>query len=172
MADVTPYLQGLTDFVTMDGTQHHLPGWDLIIAHPPCTYLTKVSSVLLWHRVDGRLIIDEDRYKKGLEGRTFFLQCLNAAADFVAVENPIPMALFGLPRSSCYASPHWYGVKYTKKTLYWLRNLPPLFPTIIHPHPKPYHYSSRGKYRSRTFPLMAEAIAEQWGSYVEQHLYL
>ena len=56
--------------------------------------------------------------------------------------------------------------QYTKKTLYWVRNLPPLVADIDHPNPKEYVRSSRGKYRSRTFPELAQAIARQWSSYI------
>jgi hypothetical protein len=96
----------------------------------------------------------------------FFRRCLQAKADYVAVENPLPMKRAGLPKPSCFIQPSWYGVKYTKKTLYWLRNLPPLLPTLIYPNPKEFVRASRGKYRSRTFPQVAQAMAEQWGKYI------
>ena len=160
--DVRPFLHGRSHFQTMDGKLHTLAKWDLIIAHPPCTYLCKVSSV---HMVKNG-IIQTERYQKMLEARAFFFECLSAQADYVAVENPIPMARARLPRPSCYACPSWFGVKYTKKTLYWLRNLPPLVAEIDHPCPKEYVHSSRGKYRSRTFPEMARGIARQWSTYI------
>lgn len=165
--DVTPFLEGRTQFTTQDGSEYHLERWDIIIAHPPCTYLCKVSSVQMWR--DGQL--DQTRLEKMRQGRDFFYKCLNALAPFVAVENPIPMARAGLPRPSFFACPSWYGVKYTKKTLYWVRNLPPLMAGVQHPHPKSFVRASRGKYRSRTFPQLAQAIAEQWGDYVLQHLH-
>lgn len=160
--DVTPYLRGLTQFETSDGLRHTVSKWDLIIAHPPCTYICRVSSV---HMVKNG-IIQQERLSKMHEAVQFFYECLNANATYVAVENPIPMARAGLPRPSCYINPSWFGVKYTKKTLYWLRNLPPLFATIDYPTPKDYVRASRGKYRSRTFPQVAEQIAKQWGSYI------
>lgn len=160
--DVTPYLDGMTQFRTMDGKLHRLKHWDLIIAHPPCTYLCKVSSVQMVK--DGK--VDPVRYEKMMEARSFFFKCLNAQANFVAVENPLPMARARLPKPSCYADPSWYGVKYTKKTLYWLVNLPPLMSAAHYPNAKSYVNCSRGKYRSRTFPELAKAIAEQWGSYI------
>lgn len=160
--DVTELLYGRTRFQTMDGKLHCLAKWDLIIAHPPCTYLCNVSSV---HIVKNG-VLQTDRYQKMLEARAFFFECLSAQADYVAVENPIPMARARLPRPSCYACPSWFGVKYTKKTLYWLKNLPPLVAEIDHPHPKVYVHSSRGKYRSRTFPEMAKGIARQWSTYI------
>lgn len=162
MGDVTRLLQGCTRFTTQDGISHVVPGWDLIIAHPPCTYLCRVSSV---HMVkDG--IINAERYSKMLEARQFFFTCLEAKAKYVAVENPIPMRRAQLPKPSCFIQPSWFGVKYTKKTLFWLKNLPPVMPTIEYPNPKEFVRSSRGKYRSRTFPQVADAIAIQWSEYI------
>lgn len=164
--DVTPYLHGVTQFVTMDGKKHHLKKWHLIIAHPPCTYLCKVSSVHLCRHTDEGIILDEIRYQKMLDAAAFFHECLNAIADYVAVENPLPMARAGLPKPSCFLHPSWFGVKYTKKTLFWLRNLPPIMAQLEHSHPKVFVRCSRGKYRSRTFPEVAQAIARQWSDYI------
>lgn len=160
--DVTPLLEGRSTFQTMDGKLHNLAKWDLIIAHPPCTYLCKVSSV--WMVINGE--VQQDRYKKMLEGREFFYKCLNAQAKYVAVENPLPMARAELPPPSCYACPSWFGVKYTKKTLYWLKNLPPIMAEKVYSSPKELVRSSRGKYRSRTFPEMAAGIARQWSEFI------
>lgn len=160
--DVLPLLDGLQDFLTQDNQPHHVDHWNLIIAHPPCTYLCKVSSVQM--KKNGQ--IDPVRYCRLLIARDFFFRCLRANADHVAVENPLPMALAQLPRPDCFIQPSWFGVRYTKKTLYWLRNLPPIMPTIENPNPKQFVRSSRGKYRSRTFPEVAQALAEQWSSYI------
>lgn len=160
--DVTPFLKGRCHFQTMDGKLHRLPKWDLIIAHPPCTYLCKVSSPLMVK--DGKLC--SDRYEKMMEAREFFMLCLNAQADYVAVENPLPMARAQLPKPDCFIQPTWFGVKYTKKTLYWLKGLPPIMPNASYPNPKSFLLSSRGKYRSRTFPEVAKAIAEQWTKFI------
>lgn len=164
--DVIPYLYGRYEFVTMDGRRHHVPRWDLIIAHPPCTYLCKLSSVQLMK--GGHL--DMDRYMLMIEAREFFLKCLGALAPFVAVENPLPMARACLPPPSCYADPAWYGYRYRKKTLYWTKNLPPLFAQVINPDAAQLVHCSRGKYRARTSPNLAMAIAKQWGAWVKQHL--
>ncbi len=171
--DVTPLLHGDTAFKVQAGFLRCVPRWDLIIAHPPCTYLSKVSSPLMYKEplepIDcngEQLMLNRTRYDSMIKGREFFYECLNANAPYVAVENPIPMRMARLPRPSCYAHPSWYGVKYTKKTCYWLKNLPPLMPTIEYPNPREFHRASRGKYRSRTFPQMAEAIAEQWSNYI------
>lgn len=164
MQDVRPYLQGKTNFYTEDGKYHRIPRWDLIIAHPPCTYLCKVGSVHMWE--DGRF--NWGRYGKMLLARRFFMECLDAKAPYVAVENPLPMKRARLPIPSCFIQPSWYGVKYTKKTLYWLRNLPPLMAGVEHPSPKCFVTASRGKYRSRTFPQVAAALARQWHDYICQ----
>lgn len=164
--DVSPLLDGQTRFTTESGCTVEVSGWDLIIAHPPCTYLCRVSSV--WMKIHGE--IQPERFAKMKEAREFFFHCLNANAHYVAVENPIPMRLAQLPRPSCFLEPSWFGVKYTKKTLYWLKNLPPIMPEIIYPNPKEYVRASRGKYRSRTFPQVAKAIAEQWSSYILDNL--
>ena len=162
MGDVTPYLNGRTWFKTQDGHWHRLSKWHLIVAHPPCTYLCKVSSVQLWKNGE----IDPIRLHQMELAAEFFRRCLQAKADYVAVENPLPMKRAGLPKPSCFIQPSWYGVKYTKKTLYWLRNLPPLLPSLIYPNPKCFVTASRGKYRSRTFPQVAQAMAKQWGKYI------
>lgn len=171
--DVTPFLRGETQFRVQSGAQISVHRWDLIIAHPPCTYLCKVSSIhmlanpdytIIWHGQVKR--VNKARYTLMLAARSFFFECLNAEAPFVAVENPIPMAIAQLPRPSCYACPSWFGVKYTKKTLYWLRNLPPVMATLEYPNPKEFVRCSRGKYRSRTFPELAAALAHQWSEYI------
>lgn len=186
LGDVTPLLDGATEFTTQDGTRCTIDHWDLIIAHPPCTYLCKISSVHMAKRIspieeipDGwfadvddddqntLLIINEWRYKQMKKARQFFLRCWNTnAAHYLAVENPLPMARAKLPKPTTFIDPSWFGVKYTKKTLYWLRNLPPILPTIEHPTPRCFVTASRGKYRSRTFPQVAQAIAQQWSQYI------
>lgn len=166
IADVRSLFAKNVHFITGDGRAHQVCQWDLIVSHPPCTYICKMGSV--WMVKNG--ILQRDRYEKMKDAVRFFYQCFNAPARFVAVENPLPMARAGLPPPSCYIQPSWFGVKYTKKTLYWLRNLPPLLPTIVHPNPKEYVRASRGKYRSRTFPQVAKAMAAQWSDYILDEL--
>ena len=171
--DVSEYLDGKTNFTTQDGITHHVDQWHLIVAHPPYTYLCKVGSPWLHHPItgnawlNGELVpVNYERYQKMKQARTFFFKCLNAKAPYVAVENPIPMRAAELPKPNAYACPSWYGVKYTKKTCYWLRNLPSLVAEIEYPQPKCFVTSSRGKYRSRTFTQLANAIARQWSEYI------
>lgn len=172
-SDVRPYLHGETEFTTQSGNREKVSRWDLVIAHPPCTYLCRLSSCQLYKEpttacvIDGEVIVANwNRVEELKKGRAFFYECLNAQAPYVAVENPIPMRLANLPRPTCFADPSWYGVKYTKKTCYWLKNLPSLMGGIQYPNPKSYVGSSRGKYRSRTFPQLADAIAKQWSQYI------
>ena len=175
--DVTPYLMGTTSFKTADGKRHRINHWDLIIAHPPCTYLCKVSSPLMYqeptirlHTIKGWRDVNINRWQNLKKAREFFMKCLNAKCHYLAVENPLPMAVAQLPKPTTFIHPSWFGVKYTKKTLYWLKNLPPVMPTIEFANPRSYHYCSRGKYRSRTFPQVAEAIATQWSAYILDEL--
>lgn len=167
--DVRPLLRGRTQFQTMDGVFHKVHRWDLIIAHPPCTYLCKASAVHMYHDVSQCVIIDGvgvmvngARYFKLAEGRDLFYECLNAMAPYIAVENPVPLRVAQLPAPSTYVEPWWFGDTVSKKTCYWLRNLPPPIATCINPVHRSLVAHTRGKYRSRTSVLMARAIAKQW----------
>ena len=150
----------------MDNKTHRLEKWHLIIAHPPCTYLCKVGSV--WLHKDGQ--VDQDRFAKMMQAREFFMICYDAVADYVVVENPLPMARANLPKPSCFVQPFWFGHPYSKKTLYWLRNLPPLMPEKEIANFKEYVRSSRGKYRSRSFLGIANAMVKQWGNFILDEL--
>ena len=173
LGDVRPLLHSGVQFTTEDGQSHHVHKWDLIVAHPPCTYLCKVGSPWLYVNpnrlvtIYNRLVmVNWQRWQAMKDARKFFYECLQADADYLAVENPIPMAVALLPKPSTFIQPSWFGVKYTKKTLYWLRNLPPLMPELEHPNPREFTRASRGKYRSRTFPQVADAMARQWLDYI------
>lgn len=177
VGDCRPYLQSRRVFYTQSGVLQIVPGWDLIIAHPPYTYLTKVGSPWLYHDPDFVDIrngvssyINSKRYVQMMQARDFFMECLCAAAPYLAVENPIPMAMAELPKPSSYACPSWYGCKYSKKTLYWLKNLPDLMPEIWPGNVKCFVRSSRGIYRSRTYPGLAAALAKQWSNYILDNL--
>ena len=148
--------------------------WDLLIAHPPCTYLTAAGAMRLYTK-DG-IIKDYLRLQKGKDAADFFMDFLNADCDRIAVENPIPMKIFGLPQYSQIIEPYEYGHPFKKKTCLWLKNLPKLIPTDIveptgywvgaHGHNKAKYGMSAGfrdpKMRSKTFPGIAKAMAEQW----------
>ena len=93
--DVLPLLNGNCEFVTMDDVMHRIDGkWDLIIAHPPCTYLSNAGA--RWLYAGGEL--NEERYRKGIDGKKFFMSMLNADCQRIAVENPIPSSIYDLPQ--------------------------------------------------------------------------
>lgn len=164
--DANKFLDGLTIFRTQDGKRHRVSGWDCIIAHPPCTYLCKVGSPWMVHLGT----INKERYEKMQSAREFFMRCLDAPAHFVCVENPLPMGRAQLPPPTTFVQPSWFGHKYTKKTLLWLKNLPPVMPTILYPNPKEFVRASRGKYRARTFHGVAQAMAEQWFPIISKYV--
>lgn len=159
-------------FDTCDGKYHLIRGdWDLIIAFPPCTYLTKVSAPCMVK--DG--VIQEDRYQKMLVARNFFLQILDGATcPHIAVENPTPLALAALPPYDQAIQPWMFGHSYKKRTCLWLRGLPPLMPTLlVYDDLVPWCSSTKGGkvsgsfMRSKTFPGIAAAMAAQWADYIE-----
>lgn len=150
--------------------------WDLIIAHPPCTYLTKAGA--------NRLVINgtvqEGRFRKGIEAKEFFMNFLDTECKHVAVENPIPNKRFGLPPYTQIIQPFYFGDPYYKTTCLWLKGLPPLFSTCLcepigkwvnctdhRKNKQQDEWSKSGvrtaKARSKTFPGIARAMAEQWG---------
>ena len=151
-------------------------GWDLIIAHPPCTYLSNAGACRLYPQ---KGVLNVDRYKQGLAAKEFFLKLLNAPCDRLCVENPVPSKVFELPEHTQEIQPWQYGHPVTKKTRLWLRGLPMLEPTNIVVPVAPYCPSGTGrkdrsKYgtakrgndrleRSKTFWGIARAMAEQWG---------
>lgn len=158
--------------------QYHIKGdcwsvieshsWDLIIAHPPCTYLSKAGANLLLK--SGGIIKDSRRYDAMLAAREFFMRFYNLEGVRLCIENPIPMARCNLPMHSQTIQPYEFGDPYTKKTLLWLKNLPYLMPYN-------YGYNNRSllgilswtsvfhdsKNRSKTFPGIVSAMATQWG---------
>ena len=175
--DVLPLLNGGCEFVTMDGQAHKIVGkWDLIIAHPPCTYMSKAGARFMY-TVSGQ--ISHDRLGKAMQAKEFFMQFYNADCDSICIENPTPLKVVGLPKENQVIQPYMFGDPYSKRTLLWLKGLPELKPTNVLESFVPYLPSntggfSRGKGGSRgvahnakdaskTFPGVAKAMAEQWG---------
>ena len=140
--------------------------WDMIIAFPPCTYLSAAGACRLFQK--GKL--NEERYKKGLAGKAFFLSLLNADCPRVAVENPVSLTIYKLPLYTQEIQPWQFGHPYTKKTRLWLSGLPCLQPTNIVEPLGPWVCSGRkdggaahhSLARSKTFIGIAKAMAEQW----------
>ena len=175
--DVLPLLNGYAVFKTCDGILHYVVGrWDMIIAFPPCTYLTNASAVRM--RVKGQIV--PQRYAKAMEAKAFFMSFLVADCSKIAVENPTPMKLVGLPPYTQVLQPWQYGHPYTERTCLWLKGLLPLEPTdIITEGVTPYvnggckdangnyrRFQGRKerdpKIRAKTFPGIAAAMADQW----------
>ena len=166
-------------FKTMDGTYHEVSRWDLIIAHPPCTYLTVTGN--RWFNVEkyGEKAIERARLRE--EAKDFFMAFINADCDRIAVENPIGVMSTSYRKPDQIIQPYWFGDPFEKRTCLWLKGLPKLKPTnMVKPEPR-IEYSSgstlpawfaeaaslpaaeRSRIRSQTFPGFAEAMAEQWG---------
>lgn len=178
--DVLPLLNGKCLFKTQDGTEWFIPcKWDMIIAHPPCTYLClsgqKHCNVELYGEKAKERIQERD---KAID---FFMQFVNADCDKIAIENPVGIMTRYYKKADQYIQPLQFGHPTAKKTGLWLKGLQKLRPTkiveqefhisgtgrkwdkwfwessLIHP------LSERSKFRSRTFEGIAKAMAEQWG---------
>lgn len=174
LGDVLPLINGNCRFHTMDGKRHKINGkWDMLIAHPPCTYLTSAGACRLLSK--GKL--NRERLENGLAAKDFFLRFYYADCNRICIENPAPLKCYSLPRYSQVIQPYMFGEKVTKRTCLWLIGLPPLVPTnnVGKPDTATYirkngemHYKcwtqqlSSQKSRSKTFPCIAEAMAEQW----------
>lgn len=181
--DVLNILNG-GEFSTMDGAEHSVDKWDLLIAHPPCTYLSNAGACRLYKVINGITYIERERFEKGLDGKEFFMSCYNAECEHIAVENPIPSAIYRMPPYTQSIQPYEYGEPYSKKTCLWLKGLPNLEPTKILTEYKPYvscgtsknkgnkdksgvsRSGGAAKVRSKTFQGIAQAMAQQWSAYL------
>lgn len=187
--DVLKILNG-GNFKTMDGMEHYIESWDMIIAFPPCTHLA-VSGALWFEkkRLDGR-------QREGIE---FFCNFLNLNCEKVVIENPIGIISgdyipkyfpdlsekYGLPKKPTQIIHPWmFGNNHSKSTCLWIKGLNPLIPEIKDA-PKNLEYfewidkktgkkkrepkwitdarKEKARIRSKTFPGIARAMAEQWG---------
>ena len=173
--DVLPLLNGDCTFTTADTHTHTQAGaWDLIIAHPPCTDLA-VSGA--------RHFAQKQKDGRQQKSIVLFMQMALANCDRVAVENPVGIMSSAWRRPDEIIQPYEFGHPYKKTTCLWLKGLPPLKPTeIVEPEIKTYtckngktvHFSAdyggggtgSGKRRSKTYPGIARAMAEQWGEYI------
>ncbi|MCK5611897.1 hypothetical protein KAR91_59050 [Candidatus Pacearchaeota archaeon] len=163
-------------------------GWDMLIAHPPCTYLTVTGNKWFNHPDDKHLPTSErrphprfpDRQRQREEAMEFFLMLANAPIEKIAIENPVGVVSTLWRRPDQYIQPYHFGEPHSKKTGLWLKNLPPLKTTkIVEPEWHIYKDGRRDpmwhvetmklsphermKARSKTFLGVAEAMAEQWG---------
>lgn len=153
-----PHFQGCA----LEVLRHRGP-FDVLIAHPPCTYLA--NSGVRWLYTGGRGDVrDEERWQLM---RDFFLRLLDSDVPHVCVENPVQHHHAALPPFTQSIQPWQFGHPETKRTCLWLRGLSPLTPTKIVSGRKPrVHHASpspdRWKERSRTLPGIATAMAEQF----------
>src|SRR4030042_5932448 len=140
-----------------DDVLNHLnDGWDLMIAHPPCTYLC--VSGARWFKY---------RQNEQHEAIMFFMSLVNAPIPKVCIENPIGVMSTEYRKPDQIIQPWMFGHGETKATCLWLKGLPKLKPTHVVPgrearvHKMP-PSKDRWKERSRTYPGIAQAMAEQW----------
>lgn len=154
------------NFITCDNKDHFVTKWDLLIAHPPCTFLTATGSQHMYPH--GR--IDVYRWQQAMEAKKFFLEFYNAPIDKICVENPVPITYIGLPPYTQIIHPCYFGSLYKKRTCLWLKNLQPLKRTHfdidgISRSKAAWFNNCKDKHlaRSKTFIEVANAMAEQWG---------
>ena len=166
--DVLPLINGNCEFVTMDGIVHKIEGErNLIIAHPPCTYLAVSGN--RWFNIEKYGDKARERLKLREEAYDFFMKFINAKCKHIAVENPIGYMNTHYRKPDQIIQPWQFGHGETKATCLWLKGLPLLQPTNIVKEREQRIWkmgpsTKRAKERSKTFPGIAKAIAEQWGS--------
>lgn len=172
------------EITTMDGKTHHIPKWDLLIAHPPCTYLALSGN--RWFNVEVYGDKAKQRIKSRDDAAKFFMEFAGAACDRIVVENPVGYMSTHYRKPDCIIQPYYFGDSARKATCLWLKGLPKLTPTDIvesdiirykngNGTDNPWHMETmklppteRAKARSKTFPGIAKAFAEQWGDYILQ----
>ena len=188
MGDVIPLLDRVGNgnnwwpdiyFITMDGAEHFVERWDVIICFPPCTYLTVTGN--RWFNVEryGEKAIQ--RQKNREEAIKFFMTFAIADCTRIAIENPVGIMSSEWRKPDQIINPYEFGDPFEKKTCLWLKGLPKLKPTNIVDVPPRKRFDSgksmpqwyaeawhmpkeeRAKLRSKTFPGIAKAMAEQWG---------
>ncbi len=167
--DIEPCSGGHPEWHIQDDVLKHLDkGWDLIIAHPPCTYLSNAGARFLYPKG----VLNQERLKKGLEAKEFFMKLYNANCPKICVENPVSSKIFDMPPHTQEIQPFEFGHPFKKKTRLWLKGLEPLKPTEIVEVSESTKIAGnwfnkggkdRQKNRSKTFEGIAKAMAEQWG---------
>jgi len=177
--DILPSESPLGDHYQCDIMDIIDHGWDLMIAHPPCTFMSNAGACRMYPQ---KGIVDPERLKKAMDAKEFFMKLLDAPIPMICIENPKPLNIVGLPPETQIIQPWMFGESYTKKTLLWLKNLPPLIETdVITEGIVPFCPSGTGrklggkslgaairgndsKNRSKFFKGMADAMAAQWGN--------
>ena len=190
LGDALKAIQG-GQIVTMDGVTHDIPKWDLLIAHPPCTYLTVTGN--RWFNVERYGDKARQRLKDREQAAAFFMAFVNANCDMIAIENPIGYMSTAYRKADQVIQPYMFGHPTRKATCLWLKGLPKLKPTnIVEVDTSDYYeyVSAKGtikhdarsrskgnksewaKNRSKTYPCIAAAMADQWGCMPEYEVQL
>lgn len=180
--DVLPLLNGNCRFTTADGAEHTISSkWDLIIAHPPCTYLTVCANK--FYNINRYGQKAEKRLKDREAAIEFFMKFVYADCEHIAIENPVGVISTRYRKPDQIIHPYFFGENFSKSTCLWLKNLPKLkatnmvekgeFVTFSSGKKMPKWYSDlfkncktqteRSLMRSKTFQGVAKAMAEQWG---------
>ena len=180
--DVLPLLNGNCRFTTADGAEHTISSkWDLIIAHPPCTYLTVCAN--RYYDINRYGQKAEKRLKDREAAIEFFMKFVYADCEHIAIENPVGVISTRYRKPDQIIHPYFFGENFSKSTCLWLKNLPKLkatnvvdkgeFVTFSSGKKMPKWYSDlfkncktqteRSLMRSKTFQGVAKAMAEQWG---------
>lgn len=190
MQDVIPLLNGFCLFKTCDGLEHYLDEkWDMIIAFPPCTHLCSAGQHWFARGLKATSLREE--------AVAFFMMFTNADCEKIAIENPIGIMSTRFRKPDQKIQPWMFGHPATKNTCLWLKNLPILIPTDILEKPEGgwenqsftkdgryggfKNYDENGKIlawndprtariRSKTYPGIAKAMAEQWGGDARCHV--
>lgn len=182
LGDALKAIQG-GQIVTMDGVPHDIAKWDLLIAHPPCTYLTNTGN--RWFNIERYGEKARKRHQDRKEAVNFFMAFVNADCDRIAIENPIGYMSTAYRKADQIIQPYQFGYPARKATCLWLKRLPKLKPTeIVEYKLKIGNYSDglaaawaedengkilrwndpeTARQRSKTVPGIARAMAEQWG---------
>lgn len=180
--DVLSLLNGNCSFTTCDNTLHEMRGkWDLIIAHPPCTYLTITGN--RWFNIEKYGEKAKERIKLREDAIEFFMSFINADCKHIAVENPVGVMSTSYRKPDQTIQPYYFGDAFEKKTCLWLKGLPLLKPTnMVKPEERvkfasgktmPKWYADcwslskeeRSRVRSKTFDGIARAMSEQWSNF-------
>ena len=139
--------------------------YDLMIAHPPCTYLSNAGARHLWAWWQ----LNKERYTKWLEAKEFFMKLLNAPIKYIAIENPIQSKIYEIPKYNQIIQPYEHWHPFSKRTCLRLKNLPNIIPTDVVDYQSTRvvwnwfnkWWKERQKNRSKTFPWIAKAISQQ-----------
>lgn len=180
VGDCLQLLDGDCEFTTQDGRRHRQLGeWQLLVAHPPCTYMSAAGARWMYPEAG---LLSEERLARAMRARDFFFLLYNAKCRYIAIENPRPLSVVGLPRPTTVVQPYEFGDAFSKATYLWLKNLPPLMPTLICSAHRTFLPSNTGgrkmghkwslgvahtaKARAKTFQGIASAMALQWSEFI------